>query len=145
LSTLSGSSAVLTANATDGVGVGRVDFFRNGILLGSDSTSPYQYPWNITALSNGTHTVSIQIFDTVGNSYSPASINLIKGADTSLSGAVTTVYGGSGVGCYSRAQVTSFMQNLGCTSSCNSTFDVNGDSRIDQLDLQEVLGTMCHE
>jgi hypothetical protein len=145
LSALSGSSAILAANATDGVGVARVEFFRNGVFLGSDSTSPYQYTWDITALPNGTHTVSIQIFDTVGNSYSPASINLIKGADTNLTGAVTTVYGGSGIGCYSRAQVTSFMSNLGCTSACNATFDVNGDLKIDQLDLQEVLGNMCHE
>ncbi len=145
LTTLTGSSVTLVANATDGVGVSRVDFRNEGVLLGSVTASPYQYTWDITALANGSHTVSIQIVDTVGNTYSPPSISLIKGSDTNLTGAVTTVYGGSSLGCFTRAQVTSFMTSLGCTSSCNSSFDVNGDLRIDQLDLQEVLGSMCHE
>ncbi|MBU6153375.1 MAG: hypothetical protein KGP28_03640 [Bdellovibrionales bacterium] len=145
LSTLSGASIMLSATASDGVGIGRVEFYRNGALLGSTTTSPYQYNWDLSALPDGSHTIGIKIFDTVGNSFSPSSVNLIKGGSSSLTGAVTASFGGASIGCYTRSQITSFMSNFGCTGACNSSFDVNGDSRIDTLDLTEVMGSMCHE
>ncbi len=145
LSVISIIPVALSASASDSVGVNRVEFYQNGILLGSDTTAPYQYSWNASALPDGNYVVSIKVFDTAGNSFSPQSINLLKGGNPALTGAVTTVYGGSGVGCYTRTQIQSFMSSLGCTSGCNATFDVNGDLRIDALDLHEVLGSMCHE
>jgi hypothetical protein len=135
----------ITASASDSVGVAKVEFYQGSTLLGSVTTSPYQYTWDITALADGTYSIGIKIYDTAGNTYTPSSVSLIKGTNSSTSGGVTTTYGGSGKGCYTRTEITTFMSNYGCTSACNTTFDVNGDARIDHLDLNEVLGSMCHE
>ncbi len=44
-------TVTISANASDNVGVTRVDFYVNGVLVGSDATAPYQYTWNTTTLA----------------------------------------------------------------------------------------------
>ena len=47
-STNSHGTETITASATDrsGSGISKVEFFGNGTLLGTDTTSPYSYSWN---------------------------------------------------------------------------------------------------
>src|ERR1700704_5507332 len=40
------------------VTVSRVEFYRDGNLIGSDSTSPYSVSWNTTSTNNGSHTLT---------------------------------------------------------------------------------------
>jgi leucyl aminopeptidase len=64
--TVSGTVTV-TASASDNVGVTRVEFFVDGALQTSDTTSPYSFAWNTTAFSNGAHTLSSKAYDAAGN------------------------------------------------------------------------------
>jgi uncharacterized repeat protein (TIGR01451 family) len=40
------ASVVITANAADSHGIKNVEFFKNGVSLGIDTTAPYSFSWN---------------------------------------------------------------------------------------------------
>jgi Bacterial Ig domain/Repeat of unknown function (DUF5648) len=61
-------TVMVSASASDNVGVTRVDFYLNGLLVGSDSTAPYQFSWNTTSQANGAATLRAVAFDAAGNS-----------------------------------------------------------------------------
>ncbi len=44
-------------NATDNVGVTKVEFLRDGVMYGTDSTAPYSASLNTTTVPNGSHTL----------------------------------------------------------------------------------------
>jgi hypothetical protein len=74
--TVSGVVSV-TANASDNVGVSRVEFYRGGsVYLGNDTTSPYGYSWDTTALANGAQTLTAKAFDAAGNQTTSATISV---------------------------------------------------------------------
>jgi len=54
----------LQAEAFDGAGIERVEWWLDGKLVGSNTQIPYSYPININA---GKHTVFIKIYDVAGN------------------------------------------------------------------------------
>ena len=56
-----------SANATDNVGVTRVEFLRDGIVFGQDTTSPYSMSFNTTTVTNGSHTFGARAYDAAGN------------------------------------------------------------------------------
>ena len=64
--TVSGTVAV-SANASDNVGVARVEFYLNGALASTVSTAPYGYNWNTTAVANGSYTLLAKAYDAAGN------------------------------------------------------------------------------
>jgi hypothetical protein len=64
--TVSGTITV-TASASDNVGVAGVQFFVDGVFGADDTTAPYSVPWNTTAASNGSHTLTAVARDTSGN------------------------------------------------------------------------------
>ena len=74
-SVLAGSTAV-TADASDNVAVDYVDFFRNGIPIGTDSSAPYEIPWDTTTASNGNQMLTAVAFDTSLNSTTSAPISV---------------------------------------------------------------------
>ena len=56
--------SMLTATASDDVGVLGVQFLVDGANVGSEDTSaPYSYSWDTTAVGNGTHTVAARARD----------------------------------------------------------------------------------
>ena len=66
-SAVTGTVAV-TADAADGVAVASVQFQLDGQDLGApDTAAPYQYSWNTTAVSNGSHLLRAVIRDTSNN------------------------------------------------------------------------------
>ncbi len=69
-------TVTMAANASDNVGVSRVDFYVNGSLAGSDSAAPYQYSWNTTSLANGAATLYAKAFDAAGNSTQSATVTV---------------------------------------------------------------------
>ena len=76
-------TVTVSANASDNVGVARVDFYVNGGLVGSDSAAPYQYSWNTTTVANGAATLRAVAFDAAGNSTQSAIVNVnVANADT---------------------------------------------------------------
>ncbi|MDP2672114.1 MAG: S8 family serine peptidase [Candidatus Daviesbacteria bacterium] len=66
-STVSGPVDI-NVDATDNVGVTKVDFYVDGVLLGSDISSPYVASWDSISLVNGSsHNISSKAYDLVGN------------------------------------------------------------------------------
>ncbi|WP_338270284.1 Ig-like domain-containing protein [Corallococcus caeni] len=62
------STVAVTANATDDVGVARVDFFDGTTPIGSATAAPYSISWNTTSQASGVHSLTAQAFDAAGNS-----------------------------------------------------------------------------
>ena len=61
-------SVIISANATDNVGVAKVEFYDGTTLLGSDTTNPYSYSWAVAASNNGAHSLTAKAYDAAGNS-----------------------------------------------------------------------------
>jgi archaellum component FlaF (FlaF/FlaG flagellin family) len=63
----SNGTITLIANASDNVGVSEVEFLIDGVLVGSDATSPYTLAIDSTALASGAYTLSAVAYDAAGN------------------------------------------------------------------------------
>ena len=73
--TLSGT-AVVTASASDNIGVTRVEFYQDGTLSSAGNVAPYNFSWNTTMVANGSHTLSARAYDAAGNVGQSASITV---------------------------------------------------------------------
>lgn len=89
----------LSATASDNVGVTNVEFYIDGVLKGSDASSPYSLTLDSTTLSNGTHSLTAKAFDAAGNSSTSTavsfSINNVS-ADTTAPTVSASATGSSG-------------------------------------------------
>jgi Bacterial Ig domain len=75
-STVSGS-VTLTATASDDVAVANVQFFVDGVAIGSPVTaSPYTTTWDCTGMADGPHVLDAIAQDTSGN-HATSSINVM--------------------------------------------------------------------
>jgi len=72
-STVSGI-ITLAASASDNVGVDRVDFYVNSLVVGSASRAPYQVSWDSRSSTNGGIALSARAYDAAGNRQSSASV-----------------------------------------------------------------------
>lgn len=67
----------VTANARDGTGISKVEFYIDSVLKFTDTSAPYLYSLDTTSLSNGTHTLKAVAYDTSNNSaQSSISVNV---------------------------------------------------------------------
>ena len=73
--TVSGTATV-SADASDNVGVTRVELVVDGSLVGTDTSAPYAIAWNTTTVSNGGHSLQTKAYDAAGNVGSSASVNV---------------------------------------------------------------------
>ncbi len=64
--TISGTAA-FSANATDNVGVTKVEFLVDGALKSTDTTAPYDYSLNTSTLTNAAHNLTVKAYDAAGN------------------------------------------------------------------------------
>jgi thermitase len=76
-SSVSGTVTV-AVNATDNVGVDRVELKANGTVIGVDSASPFSFAWNSAGAPNGMSTLVATAYDKAGNATasSPVSVNV---------------------------------------------------------------------
>ncbi|MBL0313290.1 MAG: M4 family metallopeptidase [Holophagaceae bacterium] len=65
----SGTAGTITfsATASDASGVAKVDFYVDGVLKGTDTTSPYSMTLDSTTLTNASHALVAKASDPVGN------------------------------------------------------------------------------
>jgi pullulanase/glycogen debranching enzyme len=70
------NTVVLAADATDNIGVTRVEFLVNGVVAGTDTTAPYSFSWNSRSVANGSVTIQARAFDAAGNSAVTATATL---------------------------------------------------------------------
>ena len=67
------STVMITADASDNVGVTGVQFSVDGVSLGAeDVTAPYSISWNSTGVGNRTHLLTARARDAAGNSSTTA-------------------------------------------------------------------------
>lgn len=64
--TVSGT-IIVTAIASDNSGVSKVEFYRNNVLVGSDTSSPYSFSWDTTREQNGMYSLQSKAYDTANN------------------------------------------------------------------------------
>ncbi len=72
-STVSGI-ITLEASASDNVGIDRVDFYVDSLVVGSASRAPYQVSWDSRSSTNGGIALSAKAYDAAGNSQGSASV-----------------------------------------------------------------------
>jgi subtilisin family serine protease len=65
-STVSGSVTV-TASASDNIGVSRVEFYVNGMLVSTRTSAPYSFSWDTRTVASGITTLSAKAYDVAGN------------------------------------------------------------------------------
>ncbi len=73
--TVSGTTTV-SASASDNVGVTKVEFYLDGTLQTTDTTSPYSWNWNTTTATNGTHSLTSKAYDAAANVGSSAAVSV---------------------------------------------------------------------
>src|SRR2546428_2098457 len=75
--TVSGTVPV-TASVTiiGSLTVSRVDFYRDGNLIGSDSGAPYSVSWNTTSTNNGSHTLTAVATDVLSVQWDSAPVTV---------------------------------------------------------------------
>ncbi|MFH2104815.1 MAG: Ig-like domain-containing protein, partial [Parcubacteria group bacterium] len=61
------STATATVQVSSAMGVKKVEFYVDDTKVGTDSTGPYAYTYNLSAVSNGYHTLTAKIYDIVDN------------------------------------------------------------------------------
>jgi hypothetical protein len=64
------------ATATDNVGVSKVEFLRDGVVYGTDTTAPYSMALNTTTVTNGSHTLGARAYDAAGNTGTAANVTV---------------------------------------------------------------------
>src|SRR6266446_1162371 len=80
--TVSGATVTVSANASDNVGVARVQFRLDGANLGAAvTTPPYSISWNTTTATNASHSLTAQAFDAAGNMGSSAPVTVTVSND----------------------------------------------------------------
>jgi len=67
--TVSGT-VTFSASASDNVGVAKVEFYVDGAIRSTDTTSPYSWSWNTTTFANSSHTLKAIAYDAANNSTS---------------------------------------------------------------------------
>jgi thermitase len=76
-SSVSGTVTV-AVNATDNVGVDRVELKANGTVVGADIAGPFSFAWNSAGVPNGMNTLVATAYDKAGNATasSPVSVSV---------------------------------------------------------------------
>jgi len=86
-----GGTTTVSATASDNVGVARVEFYVDGALKATDTTSPYSFAWDTTAYAAGSHDLVSKAYDAAGNVGTSATVTVT----VSNTGPVTVFYDGA--------------------------------------------------
>jgi methionine-rich copper-binding protein CopC len=73
--TITGSTTV-SATASDNVGVTKVEFYLDGALQATDTTSPYGWVWSPTSAQNGGHSLTAKAYDAAGNTKTSTAVSV---------------------------------------------------------------------
>ncbi len=93
---VSPTNVTISASASDADGtVSKVQFFRDGVLLGTDTTSPYSYAWS--NVPPGTYTLKARAMDNLGATTDSAPRTLTVGANQAPMVALTAPANGTSV------------------------------------------------
>ncbi|MHB8868283.1 MAG: CAP domain-containing protein [Thermoleophilia bacterium] len=80
----------ITAQASDNVGVTKVEVYVNGSLAATDASAPYSFNWNTLASSNGVYLLRAEAYDAAGNTNEHQVPVSVTNAATTTTQATTT-------------------------------------------------------
>src|SRR5690349_18063578 len=66
----------LTANASAGAGVSRVEFLIDGNVIATDTTAPYSADWDTSAVADGAHSFTARVTDTANATATSTAANV---------------------------------------------------------------------
>jgi hypothetical protein len=69
-------TVTLTANATAGAGVNRVEFLVDGNLLASDTSAPYSADWNTSTVPDGSHALTARVVDSANTAVTSSAVTV---------------------------------------------------------------------
>ncbi|HEX8172840.1 MAG TPA: Ig-like domain-containing protein [Thermoanaerobaculia bacterium] len=69
-------TTVVTASASDNVGVTKVELYLDGALKATVTAAPYQWSWDTTTASNAAHTLQSKAYDAAGHVTTSASVSV---------------------------------------------------------------------
>ena len=115
----------VSATASDNLGVARVEFYAEGTLIGTDTSSPFEVSWNSAALADGYRVLNAKAYDSAGNS---GSSSLLVSLDNTPPDVAIT----------SPAQ-EAFLRGTAVLTAAAS--DTQGMSRVEFYDGTTLLGT----
>jgi len=77
-------TVTVAVNASDNVGVTRVELRVNGAMVATDTAAPFQFAWNSASVVNGTAQLAAVAFDAAGNSRTSTAVavNVANGTTT---------------------------------------------------------------
>lgn len=132
--TVSGTVPI-TATASDNVGVAKVEVYINGLLRGTDTSSPYSFSWVTTSYSNGSNTLSAVAYDAAGNK--KTSTNVILNINNPTQVIVPGDVNKSGI--VDVFDLSVVLANWNKTGATWAQGDVSSDSIVNVFDLSLVL------
>ncbi len=121
-------TVTVNSNATDNVGVTKVELYVNGQLKGTDTSSPYSFSIDTKTLANGANSFQTKAYDAAGNvgSSTAVTLNVRNWAeDINQDGTVSIL------------DFSILASNFGKTGAAitNARADVNGDGSVTILDF----------
>ena len=143
--TESGTTGTITLSATaaDNVGVTKVEFYIDGALVGTDTTSPYSITYNSALLTNGSHGLVAKAYDAAGNVGTSTTVTFTVSNTTS--GAELILNGGFESGATSWTQTTgvigSFTGEPARTGLNNAWMNGYGTAHTDYIYQQIAIPT----
>lgn len=66
------NTVTITASATDNVGVTKVEFLVDGVVIATDTSAPYSASWNTNTSALGGHSLTAKAYDAANNSATSA-------------------------------------------------------------------------
>lgn len=73
--TVTGTKSI-KANASDAVGVTKVEFLVDNVVKGFSTAAPYSYSWDSTTSTNGSHNLQTRAYDAAGNIGNSAAVTV---------------------------------------------------------------------
>lgn len=128
--TVSGKTVTYSANASDNVGVAKVEFYADGKLVGTDTTAPFSIAWDTTTFTNGSHSLAARAYDAAGNAAASATVSVtVNNPDTTApTVAITSPTNGSYVAHGTTVTISANASDTGIvtTGIAKVEFYVNG-------------------
>ncbi len=87
----------LSISASAPLGVNRVEYSIDGVIVGTSKSSPYSYSYDMDKLSSGVHRLSVRLIDN-GSFTANASVDFTVNKDTTAPGEISWTTGATGAG-----------------------------------------------
>lgn len=128
--TISGSAVAVAATASDNVAVSRVEMQVGNATPVTDTTAPYGFTWNTTAVADGQHSLKVTAFDAAGNSATSTVTVTVSNGQAGKPGDLNTD---------GKVNVTDLSILLSNWGRAGVAADLNKSGKVDIADLSVLL------